>query len=65
VTPEASTANIRSLCDAVGAFDHTLYVTHFIGLIPISIWLQKNLTAREQAINHFKDNKNELLEIII
>ena len=65
VTAEASVANIRSLCDAANVFDHSLYVNHFAGLIPVSIWLQKNLVAREQVIAFFKENKNENLEVII
>jgi hypothetical protein len=53
------------MCDAVGVFDHSLFVNHFVGLIPISIWLQKNLAARELAINYFRESKSELLEVIV
>lgn len=65
VTIDNSIATIRNLCDTNSVFDHSQYVQHFSGLVPISIWLQKNLNAREQIINYFKDVKNEQLEIIV
>jgi hypothetical protein len=34
------------------------------GVVVLSIWLQKNLTAREAAITYYKEVKNEEIEIL-
>jgi len=64
VQSEASAANIRAYCEATNVFDAAAYPSLYQGCVPISIWLQKNLTARETAISYFKESKNENIEII-
>jgi hypothetical protein len=62
--PEGSASSVRAFCDANNVFDVSGYATHFQGFVVVSIWLQKNLAARELAINYFRETKNEVIEII-
>jgi hypothetical protein len=64
VKSEASVAKIREMCDAANVFDPASFPAHFGGLVPVSIWLQKNLAARDAAIAFYKDVKNETIETV-
>ncbi|CAE7476473.1 unnamed protein product, partial [Symbiodinium microadriaticum] len=65
VTSEASAANIRIMCDAVNAFDAGSFTGHFAVLVPVSVWLQKNLAARDATIAYYKEVKNQTIETVL
>lgn len=64
VPRESSVASIRALSEAAGLFEASSYPAHLQGVTVLSIWLQKNLTARETAIAFYRDVKNDNIEIL-
>jgi hypothetical protein len=62
VSKENSSASIRAFCDANNVFDAAGYPASLASLPIISLWLQKNLAAREAAVAFFKESKNENLD---
>jgi len=64
VSRESSVANIRAVCEAAGLFDSATYPANVQGVVVLSIWLQKNLVARENAIAFFRDVKNQNIEVL-
>lgn len=65
VARESSVAKIREFCDASNLFDPSAYPANMQGVVVASIWLQKNLAAREAAVAYFKEVKQEEIEIVI
>lgn len=64
VSKENSVASIKALCESSNLFDPSTYPANMQGVVVASLWLQKNLAARETAIAYFKEVKNEDIEIV-
>lgn len=64
VAKEATVANIRALCENANLLDPATFPANMQGVTVASIWLQKNLAAREACIAYFKEVKKEELELV-
>lgn len=64
VTKDNSVAKIREFCDAGNLFDPSTYPSNMQGVLAASIWLQKNLAAREAAVAYFKEVKQVNIEVM-
>jgi len=64
VDKEASAANIRALCEASNLLDPSAFSANMQGVGVASMWLQKNLAAREACIAYYKEVKQEDVEIL-
>lgn len=65
VTAESSVAAIRAFCDGANLFDPSTFPPHLQGVIGASVWLQKNLAAREAVVAFHKEVKQEDLEVTV
>ena len=65
VNKDSSLASIKTMCETSNLFDASIYPSNLPPLPLLAQWLQKALTAREAAVNYFKEVKNEQLEVVI
>lgn len=64
VNTENSVAKIKEFCETANLFDPSSYPSNMQGVVVTSIWLQKNLAAREAAVAYFKEFKQQDLEVM-
>ena len=64
VSREASISSVKGFCDANNLFDPAAYPKHLQMVTPLVNWLQKNIAARELAIQYYKDIKQTEIEIV-
>jgi hypothetical protein len=65
VSKENAVANIRAFCDNANLFDAGTYPANMQGVVVASIWLQKNLAAREAAVAYYKEVKQQDIEVVV
>ena len=63
INKESSVAKIREFCESANLFDASAYPANMQGVVVASIWLQKNLAAREAAIAYYKEVKQQDIEV--
>jgi len=64
VSKEASIDNVKVFCETNNLLDPTAYPKHLQMVVPLMNWLQKNIAARELAVQYFRDVKQTEIEII-